>query len=224
MQWWRSNKRCTVVVTLSLLITNVSCRERDVHETCSAIHWSFHGIEAQSRCLGRTPASSGQIQNGNDALPGSLATRLEGYCFHPERTGCEWYSECLEKRYPCRDSPYPYALRYAQPSCENYYRRWHFFSTKGQQWFNTASYCLKTDLVPYLYKSAGPLTCKELQDIAFASHANCYVHPGRNLSVCTLGLWDWSQVLWTVKGYMFETSQEMFTVFEVIVDCISIWL
>ncbi len=223
MQWCRSDKRVTIVVTLLVLIASVCCKERVDHETCSAIRWSFQGIEAQSRSHGRTSASSGQIQNGNDALPGSLATRLEGYCFHPEGTGCEWYSKCLEKRYPCGDSPHPYASKYAQPACENYYERSDFFSSEGQQWFKTASYCLKTDLVPYLYKSAGSLTCKELQDFAFASHARCYVHPGRNLSVCTLGLLDWAQVFWTLKGYVF-TPGAFFTIFEIIIGCISIWL
>ncbi len=163
MHGWCLSDWFRLMVTM-LSLPNLLCGERDVRNTC---RWSLSSYWESLGCRSGTPITSSGSRTRR--VDGSSEKHLRGRCFHPERTGCEWYRECLEKRHPCGDSPYSYALDYAEVYCEKYHRRLKYFSAEGQQWLNMTAYCLKMDLVPYLYTSAVPRTCNEIQQVAFAS-------------------------------------------------------
>ena len=138
-----------------------------------------------------TPAPNGNDNNNNDQLNIS--------CLSPDGTKCNWYRECLEKKYPC-GSGNGYALNYAEKFCNLYNSRASYFSPQGQRWINAVRKCLQVALVPLLRPWESP-SCDEIKARAFASHSPCYLQPFPNEpSICDLNCFDWAQVVWTIKG------------------------
>lgn len=134
----------------------------------------------------------------------SPTTPLPSECYSPSGDSCDWYRNCLEKKYPCEATSNAYAIRYAEKFCKLYDKRYSVFSTDGQKWVDGVRKCLQVVLVPLLRPWTKP-TCQEIRTKAFASHTPCYLHPGKDFpSICDLGCWEYFKIFWTIKGSFTE--------------------
>ena len=130
----------------------------------------------------------------------SPTTYLPSECYSPSGDSCDWYRNCLEKKYPCEATSNAYAIRYAETFCKLYDKRFSSFSQDAQKWINGVRKCLQVVLVPLLRPWTKP-TCQGIRQKAFASHTPCYMHPGKDVpSVCDLGCWQYFKIFWTIKG------------------------
>ncbi|KAJ7388475.1 hypothetical protein OS493_037385 [Desmophyllum pertusum] len=130
----------------------------------------------------------------------SPTTSLPSECYSPCGDSCDWYRNCLEKKYPCEATSNAYAIRYAETFCKLYDKRFSSFSQDAQKWINGVRKCLQVVLVPLLRPWTKP-TCQGIRQKAFASHTPCYMHPGKDVpSVCDLGCWQYFKIFWTIKG------------------------
>lgn len=143
---------------------------------------------------------------------GLLTTPLPPGCYSPSGDSCDWYRNCLEKKYPCEDTSNAYAIRYAERFCRSYDERYSSFSAAGQKWVNAVRKCLQVNLAPLLRPWFKP-TCQEIRDKAFASHTPCYLYPDKDApSVCDLSCFDFFKIFFTIKGSFVEidTAGESF--------------
>jgi hypothetical protein len=69
------------------------------------------------------------------------------------------------------------------------------FSIQGQEWVKNTMHCLQVALVPKGTSEEG-ITCNTLSDMAFGTHATCYVVNG----LCYLPPTDWAEIV-TVVGW-----------------------
>lgn len=130
----------------------------------------------------------------------SPTTPLPSQCYSPSGDSCDWYRNCLEKKYPCEATSNAYAIRYAETFCKLYGKRYSLFSPDGQKWVDGVRKCLQVVLVPLLRPWTKP-TCQEIRKKAFASHTPCYLHPGKDVpSICDLSCWEYFKIFWTIKG------------------------
>ncbi|KAJ7388473.1 hypothetical protein OS493_037383 [Desmophyllum pertusum] len=121
-------------------------------------------------------------------------------CYSPSGDSCDWYRNCLEKKYPCEASSNAYAIRYAEKFCRLYDQRLSLFSLDGQKWVDGVRKCLQVALVPLLRPWLEP-TCEDIRQKAFSSHTPCYLKPDINvLSICDLDCSDYFKIFWTIKG------------------------
>ena len=135
---------------------------------------------------------------------GSLTTPLPPICYSPPGDSCDWYRDCLEKKYPCEDTSNAYAIRYAEKFCRLYEKRYSLFSSNGREWVDAVRKCLQVSLVPLLRPWYKP-TCQEIRKKAFASHTTCYLNPDKDApSICDLSCLDFSKIFWTIKGSFFN--------------------
>lgn len=143
---------------------------------------------------------------------GFLTTPLPPSCYSPSGDSCNWYRNCLEKKYPCEDTSNAYAIRYAEKFCRLYDERYLSFSTDGQKWVDAVRKCLQVNLVPVLRPWYKP-TCQEIREKAFASHTPCYLRPDKDApSICDLSCFDFFKIFFTIKGSFIrmETAWESF--------------
>ncbi|CAF0743796.1 unnamed protein product [Adineta steineri] len=135
-------------------------------------------------------------------------------CYRPDGTNCEWYKDCLEKKYPCQDQPADYAMKYATKYCELYTKNYNDFSATGQKWVDGVRKCLQIKMVPLISQSSSSNTCEKIKNEAFASHTPCYTDPYPDsplISFCYLGFKDTFFVFNTIKsafGTEFKASME----------------
>ncbi|KXJ11702.1 uncharacterized protein LOC110243329 [Exaiptasia diaphana] len=132
--------------------------------------------------------------------PSATPTTLPPQCFSPSGATCEWYRNCLEKKYPCEDTTNAYAIRYAEKFCNMYNKNRYLFSSKGQQWVDAVRKCLQVSLVPLLRPWRSP-SCQEIRRAAFDSHTPCYLRPDKGApSVCDLECLEFFKIFFTIKG------------------------
>ncbi|XP_078357848.1 uncharacterized protein LOC144642693 isoform X1 [Oculina patagonica] len=130
-------------------------------------------------------------------------------CDSPSGDSCDWYQNCLEKKYPCEASSYPYAITYAEKYCRLFLERRNKFSADAQKWMDGVRKCLQVALVPLLRTDNKP-TCKEIREIAFASHTPCYLRPGKDLpSICDLSNWQRWKIFWTIKRSFIQRGTKL---------------
>lgn len=122
-------------------------------------------------------------------------------CYETDGSSCEWYKDCLEKRYNCVGTEADYAIKYALKFCELYNSNYDYFSLKGKNWINGVRKCLQLALVQYL-RPNNKLDCESLKNKAFESHAPCYLIPSgkETPSLCDLSCIDFMSVFWTIKS------------------------
>ena len=128
--------------------------------------------------------------------------KLPSECYSPSGTNCEWYENCLEKKYQCSGTDDDYAMEYAIKFCNLYDEHVAEFSIEGQTWVNAVRKCLQVSLVP-LIRPWCSKSCKEVKQTAFASHVSCYVLPNKqdpSISMCNLGFIDLLKIMWTIKS------------------------
>ena len=132
--------------------------------------------------------------------PISPTTSLPSECYSPSGELCNWYKDCLEKKYPCEATSNAYALKFAEKFCRLYNEKKSWFSEKGQRWVDGVRKCLQVSLVPLLRPWSNP-TCQEIRKKAFASHTPCYLNPDRNVpSVCDLDCIEYNKIFFIIKG------------------------
>ena len=131
---------------------------------------------------------------------GVPTTSLPQECESPKGDSCDWYRNCLEKRYPCEDTSNAYAIKYAEKFCRLYENRSSLFSPEGRKWVDAVRKCLQVSLVPILrpwYK----FSCEDIRQWAFDSHTPCYLDPDEGApSICDLDCLDFFKIFWTIKG------------------------
>ena len=131
---------------------------------------------------------------------GVPTTSLPQECESPKGDSCDWYRNCLEKRYPCEDTSNAYAIKYAEKFCRLYENRSSLFSPEGRKWVDAVRKCLQVSLVPILrpwYK----FSCEDIRQWAFDSHTPCYLDPDEGApSICDLDCQDFFKIFWTIKG------------------------
>lgn len=131
---------------------------------------------------------------------GVPTTSLPLECYSPSGDSCDWYRNCLERRYPCEDTSNAYSIKYAEKFCRLYGDRYSLFSPEGRKWVDAVRKCLQVSLVPILrpwYK----LSCEDIRQRAFDSHTPCYLDPDKGApSICDLDCEDFFKIFWTIKG------------------------
>ena len=89
--------------------------------------------------------------------------------------GCEWYTNCLDQKYPCGDKGY--AIDYGFKYCSKFNENISKFNAQGQEWVRNTMDCLKStlakEIVPYFDKN-----CDIIRKTAFDSHPPCYIQNG----------------------------------------------
>ncbi|XP_031555157.1 uncharacterized protein LOC116292059 [Actinia tenebrosa] len=143
--------------------------------------------------------------------PSRTTSQLPPQCFKPSGSSCDWYRDCLDKKYPCEASGYPYALAYADKFCKLYDTRKSLFSPEEWKWVSGVRKCLQEALVPVLRQTT-KATCKEIRKKGFESHAPCYLKPDKNIpSICDLGCDVYFKVFKVIKGSFtsFNTAWEV---------------
>ena len=136
----------------------------------------------------------------------SPTTSLPSFCYSPSGTSCQWYSSCLERKYPCRDTTHADPLRYAEEICWLYNNRKIIFSSDGMKWVDGVRKCLQVELVPLLRPWNKP-TCQEIGKTAFESQVSCYMKPDKGVpSICDLDCKEYFKIFWAIKGYVFNAE------------------
>ena len=131
---------------------------------------------------------------------GVPTTSLPLECYSPSGDSCDWYRNCLEKRYPCEDTSNAYAIKYAEKFCRLYGDRYSLFSPEGRKWVDAVRKCLQVSLVPIL-RPWRKLSCEDIRQWAFNSHTPCYLDPDKGApSICDLDCQDFFKIFWTIKG------------------------
>ena len=88
---------------------------------------------------------------------------------------CSYYIECLENNYSCGADGYP--VGYGNKYCSRFLEFFNDFPREGQEWIEKTLTCLKKAIQDVI--SVKPeQTCKNIYDIAFNSHPDCYVNSG----------------------------------------------
>ncbi|CAF3091869.1 unnamed protein product [Rotaria socialis] len=130
---------------------------------------------------------------------------LSPECYNPDGTSCEWYKDCLEKKYPCQDEQADYAMKCATKYCNKYTENDNRFSETGRD------------------QSSANITCDKIKDEGFASHALFYGVPSLDApSFCDLTVTDWWRVLQTIHSAFYtEPLQSLKGALDTLDTCIS---
>ncbi|RIA91582.1 hypothetical protein C1645_675274, partial [Glomus cerebriforme] len=105
-------------------------------------------------------------------------------CNNPPLNSCNFYKDCLEKKFNCGTNGYP--MRYGFANCEKFSKAINRFSNDGKKWVINTMHCLQVALVPIYNNNMS--TCSEIETTAFRSHAKCYVDFG----LCSLPTEWWT--------------------------------
>ncbi|KAJ7599184.1 hypothetical protein C8J56DRAFT_1093536 [Mycena floridula] len=132
-------------------------------------------------------------------------------CSNPPRDNCSFYATCLESRYKCGKDGYPSG--YGEKYCQAFSTERNLLTLQGQKWMLDTMHCLQDALVPEAVDSSST-TCDNLADIAFKSHAPCYLGSG----LCTLSPKDWIAILQIVD---FRTLFRTWDAFEATVQAVE---
>ena len=159
-------------------------------------------LEVHGKTVGSVTqdCSCKNVSSTANPFTGSPTTPLPPDCYSPSGDSCDWYRNCLEKKYPCEDTSNAYAIRYAEKFCRLYSKAYSLFSADGRKWVDAVRKCLQVSLVPLLRPWYKP-TCQEIRKKAFASHTPCYLKPDKDVpSICDLHCSDYFRIFWTIKG------------------------
>lgn len=145
----------------------------------------------------------------NLQLPDSTCTELLG--------NCTWYTRCLQAYYPTCDSQEDYPpLGYY--FCTRYEQNLHLFSEKAKIFVNRTKLCLQYALLPYVGENGTALTCEQLKQAAFDTHAPCYV----NCGFCEISVWDYFSVLKVIApAFGTEFGELMKEILRILWKCLT---
>ncbi|XP_068695635.1 uncharacterized protein [Montipora foliosa] len=150
--------------------------------------------------------SYGDVKRSCKCTPGEKIWRpLPGDCYRPYGWDCDWYRNCLRRKYSCDNASTAYAISYAERFCATtsstlYNYRRALLSADGWSWVSAVRNCLQLKLAP-LVRPWITLSCSEIRQISLATHIPCYMKPDRNVpSLCDLNCTDYLKVFWSIKG------------------------
>ena len=63
---------------------------------------------------------------------------------------CDWYKNCLERKYSCQGTSTEYVLTYTTTFCELYIKYNDIFTDRAQRWIDDGRKCLQMALVPFV--------------------------------------------------------------------------
>ena len=162
--------------------------------------WYQCMIEVHNRVSGFVTNDCSCTPGQATAKPYTTAASLPPLCYSPSGDSCSWFQNCLEKKYPCKDTSNAYAIKYAEKFCRLYDERSSLFSTEGRKWVNATRKCLQVSLVPIL-RPWYTLSCENIRKRAFASHTPCYLNPDKDApSICNMDCNDFLKIFWTIKS------------------------
>ena len=188
-------------------LTDAYIRQKSSHQhRCTDRSATYCWYQCMLEVYGKNSGSVTQdcsckdVSSTANPFTSSPTTHLPPDCYSPAGDSCDWYRNCLEKKYPCEDTSNAYAIRYAEKFCRLYSKRYFLFSADGQKWVDAVRKCLQVSLVPLLRPWYQP-TCQEIRKKAFLSHTPCYLKPDKDVpSICDLDCSDYFKIFWTIKG------------------------
>ena len=125
---------------------------------------------------------------------------LPAWCYKPPSDACDWYRNCIEKKYPCEATTNAYALAFAEKFCNLYNDHFSKFTSDRRKWIDAVRKCLQLSLVPMLRSPNNP-TCQQIRSKAFGSHSPCYLAPDKGApSICDLKWSEYLKIFWIMKG------------------------
>lgn len=65
------------------------------------------------------------------------------YIYSPTGTDCNWFKNCLEKKYLCSGVRDQNAITFAENFCRLYEDKSYLFSASGKQWVDAVRKCLQ---------------------------------------------------------------------------------
>lgn len=147
-------------------------------------------------------------------------------CDDPSGADCTWYRNCLNAAHNCTQSGYEYALSYGEKFCLMFSNNVEKFSADGQEWVGNTRKCLQVELAKKLKDSGDDLTCKQIREFAFSSHAPCYIKPLGQPGICDLEFsqwWNIFKIIWTqfIPFYSGQFLESIQGAFEVGVGCLT---
>ena len=176
------------------------CRDH-LRGTSTKYCWYQCMIEVHGKSFGKVTDDCSCEPGNTTPKPytGIPTTSLPLKCYSPSGDSCDWYRNCLEKKYPCEDTSNAYAIKYAETFCKLYDDRYSKISPEGRKWVDAVRKCLQVSLVPILRPWYKP-SCEDIRQRAFASHTPCYLNPDKDApSICDLGVKDFLQIFLTIK-------------------------
>jgi len=218
----------------------------------SAISFLIVALTFLASC-GSSESETSKIFSGEDlrsfnAVPDS--------CFTPRERGdrCSFYRECVEASISCEGTSYPYAISYGEKYCNRFQDINPRMSDKGQKWLDSTMVCLQEGLrlwngsyvTDHHYnrniletpgKDGRPSSvftsvvgsCKEVREIEFGIHPECYLGgPSRfsrvkHPSICELGVVDTALIVTRVDVKDSVTPEAFNQMIQVANVCIPIY-
>lgn len=152
-----------------------------------------------------------------------------------DRNKCSFYAQCLERKYDCQQTEYRYPIEYGDRFCRAFDDSRSQFSPMGQKWIDRTMRCLQRtlqqqlSLIDILALTDNNLSCRRLEQVAFASHHLCYVKPTGNLQDGVCPLWRDYKIIfetgrpWDARGTDNERAVKE-QVKQTAKTCINYWL
>ena len=135
--------------------------------------------------------------------PTAISPTLSPGCYSPSGDDCDWFRNCLERKYPCDYSSTAYALKFAKMFCAMYKEHASKYSHQAQNWMDSARKCLLVSLVPLLRPWVKP-TCQAMRQKALNSHTSCFLEPDEGAtSICDLDCSEYFKIFWTIRESFF---------------------
>ena len=187
-------------------LTNTYIKQKSGHKKeCIDNSWIYCWYECMLEVYNQDNGPVTKDCSCNPSLFTASTNRsLPAECYSPAGDSCDWYRNCLEKKYPCEHTSNAYAIRYAEKFCMLYDKRYSSFSLDGKKWVDGVRKCLQVALVPLLRPWKNP-SCEQIRKTAFASHTPCYLHPDKDVpSICDLDCSEYFKIFWTIKGSFTE--------------------
>ncbi|CAF3832290.1 unnamed protein product [Rotaria sp. Silwood1] len=153
--------------------------------------------------------------NDSSVLP---APTLPTECLSPDGSSCDWYKNCLERKYSCQGTSTEHVFTYATTFCELYTKHKNLFSVRAQRWIDDARKCLQMALVPFVRPFSND-NCQKIRNKAFTSYKSCYLRPyPEDASICHMTRRDWLRIFWTLKSAFIASTPIAYSSLQNVID------
>jgi len=155
------------------------------------------------------------------------SSTLSDSCYSPTGEKCNWYTTCLEKKYPCLNEKANYLIEFSKYLCDMYDE--NRVTGVGREWIDTTRKCLQVSLAPLLQQWLS-LTCSDVERKVLASFDCCFTgnqacSTNGSLSICHLSLSDFSTILLEMKYQLsnkfssFQSFEGVYKLFQTGINC-----
>jgi hypothetical protein len=135
----------------------------------------------------------------NDSLVPPTSS-LPTECLSPDGSNCDWYKNCLERKYSCQGTPTEYLFVYTTIFCNLYIKHRDVFTDGALRWINDGRKCLQVALTPFIRPFING-TCQEVYDAALDAFKPCNIKPyPTEGSICDMTRRDWLRAFWMMKS------------------------